>query len=67
MNPPDITYAIQLNAIKNGASVLSVSKSGAIVVFDNSRDLETSLSALGFFTTNRFDDISYYVPRNTPS
>jgi hypothetical protein len=67
MSTLDITQAIQSNEIKNGASLLLVTKTGLEVVFDNSKDTEQGLSSLDSFTNNRFDDTSYYVPRGTPS
>lgn len=62
----DITKSINSNEIKNGASLLSVTKTGLEITFDNSKDTEQGLSALDNFTNNRFDDISYYIPRNAP-
>jgi hypothetical protein len=67
MSTLNITTAIQSNEIKNGASLLSVTKTGLETTFDNSKDIEQGLSSLDNFTNNRFDDTSYYVPRGTPS
>ena len=67
MSTLDITTVIQSNEIKNGASLLSVTKTGLETTFDNSKDTEQGLSVLDNFTNNRFDDTSYYVPRGTPS
>lgn len=67
MSTLDITTAIQSNEIKNGASLLSVTKTGIEVVFDNSKDTEQGLSALDNFTNNRFDDTGYYTSTGTPS
>ena len=67
MSTLDITTVIQSNEIKNGASLLSVTKTGLETTFDNSKDTEQGLSVLDNFTNNRFDDMSYYVPRGTPS
>lgn len=63
----DITQAIQSNQIKNGASLLYVTKTGSEVVFDNSKDTEQGLEIFDNLTNNRFDDTTYYVPRGTPS
>ena len=67
MSTPDITKAISSNDIKNGASLLSVTKTGLETTFDNSKDTEQGLSVLDNFTNNRFDDTEYYIPRGTPS
>jgi hypothetical protein len=67
MSTPDITKAISANDIKNGASLLLVTKTGLETTFDNSKDTEQGLSSLDSFTNNRFDDTSYYTPRGTPS
>ena len=67
MSTLDITQAIQSNQIKNGASLLSVTKTGSEVVFDNSKDTEQGLEIFNSLTNNRFDDTTYYVPRGTPS
>ena len=67
MSTLDITTVIQSNEIKNGASLLSVTKTGLETTFDNSKDTEQGLSSLDNFTNNRFDDTSYYVPRGIPS
>lgn len=63
----DITKSITINEIKNGASLLSITKTGLETTFDNSKDTEQGLSSLDNFTNNRFDDTSYYAPRGTPS
>jgi|APCry1669189034_1035192.scaffolds.fasta_scaffold48040_2 hypothetical protein len=62
MNFIDLAYAIQSNPIKNGASLLSITKTGIIVLFDNSQDFEQGLGVLDPLITNRFDDILYYGP-----
>lgn len=67
MSTLDITIAISGNNIKNGASLLNVTKGGSIVSFDNSKDTENNLSVFNNLTNNRFDDIQYYVPHTSPS
>ena len=62
MSTPDITKAISSNDIKNGASLLLVNKTGIETLFDNSRDTEQGLDPLGPETTDRFDDVGYYLP-----
>jgi hypothetical protein len=59
--------AISANPIKNGASLLSVTKTGLEVVFDDSKDVEQGLDVLDGLTNNRFNDTLYYLPRGTPS
>jgi hypothetical protein len=62
MSTPDITKAISSNDIKNGASLLLINKTGIETLFDNSRDTEQGLGPLGPETTDRFDDVGYYLP-----
>ena len=63
----DMTKAISANAIKNGGSLLLVSKTGLEILFDNSKDTEQGLDVFTDLTENRFDDVSYYVPITTLS
>jgi hypothetical protein len=67
MTTLNITTITSYNPIKNGASLLSVTKTGLETTFDNSKDTEQGLSSLDSFTNNRFNDTNYYIPRGTPS
>lgn len=60
MSTPDITKIIAENPIKNGASLLLVNKTGLLVSFDNSKDVEQGLDVFDNLTNNRFDDTTYY-------
>jgi hypothetical protein len=63
----DLTKAISSNEIKNGASLLSITKTGIETTFDNSKDIENGLEVFEPLTNNRFNDTEYYIPRGTPS
>lgn len=67
MSASDITTSVSANNIKNGASLLLVNKTGTLITFDNSKDVEQGLSVFDNLTNNRFDDTTYYIPRGTPS
>lgn len=67
MSALDITTSVSANNIKNGASLLLANKTGTLITFDNSKDVEQGLDVFDNLTNNRFDDTTYYVPRGTPS
>lgn len=67
MATPDLSKIIMSNEIKNGASILSVTKTGIETTFDNSRDTENGLDAFENLINDRFDETMYYLPWGTPS
>jgi len=67
MSISDITTSRSANPIKNGDSLLLVNKNGSTITLDTSKDSENGLDVFANLTENRFDDITYYIPRGTPS
>jgi hypothetical protein len=67
MATPDLIKALPSQNIKNGASVLNVTKAGQALTFDNSRDTENGLDVFVSLINNRFDETLYYAPWGTPS
>lgn len=67
MSSLDLTKSISDNELKNGAATLCVTKTGIITSFDNSKDVENGLDVFDNLTNNRMDEITYYLPRGTPS
>lgn len=60
MSVSDITKSINDNSIKNGASLIMISKTGFSILFDNSKDTEQGINIFTNLTENRFDDVTYY-------
>jgi hypothetical protein len=67
MATPDLTKSLPSQNIKNGASVLNVTKAGQSITFDNSQDIENGLEVFANLINNRFDETLYYAPWGTPS
>jgi len=63
----DISVIASGLPIKTGDIVCSTQKTGYSSTLDVSKDTESSIADIQSKYDIRFDDIVYYLPRNTPS